>query len=227
MVAGVVADRDLRDPEVAAVGLDLRLEERSFRRDPLRKHRLQRFAREQLEAARHVGQLRAEQEVGERRASAADEASPEGAEVLPAGAEAAAEDAIAAVCHGLQERGYVGRLVAEAGVDFENPVATGGECLPVAANVRICDAARLRRPDHGELRLVLLVRFEQRLRGVLRDGVEDDEERHRLEIPVSALAQNGVDKRDRARGLVRHRADDSEPKPGEAGSGGWGRARLE
>ena len=83
---------------------------------------------------------------------AADRAPPRRSQVGRAVDETAAEDAVVPA-HRVEQRADLVRVVAEARVDLEDPVAAGGQRLAVAAHVGVRDAAAFRRPDDPQLRL--------------------------------------------------------------------------
>ena len=68
--------------------------------------------------------------------------------------EAAAEDAVIALLHGLEELRNVLRLMAEAGIDFENPVHVRAQRFAIAADVGIHHAPVFRRPDDSQPRFL-------------------------------------------------------------------------
>src|SRR5512133_2689420 len=108
-------DGDFGKAKIAAQDLHLGLKEVRARLDAAIEDHLQSVAREELKPAGHVGELRAEQQVGEQRAAAAHDAALEravgdGAAVT----EARPKDAIVSIAEASEEFRDVARLMAES-----------------------------------------------------------------------------------------------------------------
>ena len=211
--AGDISDRDFFNVQIAAVKFDLGLKEMGARADSAIENNLEAFSREELEAAGHIAEARAEQSVGKRGSSAAEEPATERRVLhLATGHEAAAEDAVVALLYSVKESGDIGGLVAEAGVDFEYVIVSRGEGRFITAKVGIDDAAVRGRPDDTETRFGVCVVLKELARSVAGGVIEDDVIDRASQF--RACQQYVADQCDRGFGFVRHGRHDSERNSG-------------
>src|SRR5918912_514460 len=130
------------------MNFNLRLEEVAARLYAFPETPFESVARKHLKPARHVFELRPQQQVGQNSSAATDDLSFERAVLnLPSRAKAAAENAVVAFQHLLEKLRNVRGLMTEARINLQNPIAARAQSLSIAANVSVNRAPVLRRPD--------------------------------------------------------------------------------